>query len=89
VPLQLILVLLLSFVLVVVSVSLVVANGNQDQKAAATTYKIPGAPAPFDGSKGRQLHIVHISYLQEGEFMQMYRAGVEQQAAAFGMKVTL
>ncbi len=81
--------ILLSFVLVVASVGLVVANGNQDQKAAATTYKIPGAPAPFDGSKGRQLHIVHISYLQEGEFMQMYRAGVEQQAAALGMKVTL
>ncbi|TVR91669.1 MAG: LacI family transcriptional regulator [Spirochaetaceae bacterium] len=64
------------------------AGGGAEARRGPVT-DIPGAPAPFDGSTGRQLHIAHLSYLQEGEFMQMYRAGVEQQAALLGMRVTV
>lgn len=77
-----------ALVLVVVMSGMVFAGGRSEATAANVT-RIPGAPAPFDGSAGRQLHIAHLSYLQEGEFMQMYRAGVEAQAAALGMRVTL
>ncbi|MFH2113757.1 MAG: substrate-binding domain-containing protein [Spirochaetota bacterium] len=66
----------------------VFANGSQDSSGSGAT-KLSGAPAPFDGSRQKQLLIAHISYLQEGEFMQMYRAGVETQAAKLGMKVVL
>lgn len=78
---------------VVLVLSLIVTGtifaGGQREAAAGDVTNIPGAPAPFDGSTGRQLHIAHLSYLQEGEFMQMYRAGVEAQARALGMRVTL
>ncbi len=53
------------------------------------TFVSEDAPAPFDGSTGERLTIAHLSYLQEGEFMQMYRAGVEAQAAALGMDVVV
>jgi simple sugar transport system substrate-binding protein len=74
--------------LIAVAAGLAFAAGEQQAKGSNVT-KLAGAPAPFDGSAKKQLHIAHISYLQEGEFMQMYRAGVEKQAAALGMKVTL
>jgi len=64
------------------------AGGGAESRGGPVT-EIAGAPAPFDGSTGRQLHIAHLSYLQEGEFMQMYRAGVESQAALLGMRVTV
>ncbi len=60
-------------------------QGESDENVT----RIEGAPAPFDGSAGRQLHIAHISYLVEGEFMQMYRAGLEAQAQELGMRVTV
>lgn len=74
-------------VLMVIGLGLVFAGGQGESSENVTN--IPGAPAPFDGSSGRQLHIAHISYLQEGEFMQMYRAGVEAQARALGMRATV
>ncbi|MCG8480725.1 MAG: substrate-binding domain-containing protein [Spirochaetales bacterium] len=61
------------------------AQGESD----GNVTRIEGAPAPFDGSSGRELHIAHISYLVEGEFMQMYRAGLEAQARELGMRVTV
>ena len=76
--------LFLTLVLMLVS-SFTVFGGGEGEGKGEVTY-IEGAPAPFDGQK--PLHIAHISYLLEGEFMQMYRAGVETQAAALGMKVT-
>lgn len=79
--------LMIALVLAVAFTAVAVAGGRAESDEAVTD--IPGAPAPFDGSTGRQLHIAHLSYLQEGEFMQMYRAGVEAQAAALGMRVTL
>ena len=57
-------------VLMVVSTGLVFAGGQGESSENVTM--IEGAPAPFDGSSGKQLHIAHLSYLQEGEFMQMY-----------------
>ncbi|WP_018527034.1 substrate-binding domain-containing protein [Alkalispirochaeta alkalica] len=74
--------------LLIAGSGLLFAGGAGESRRGPVT-EIPGAPAPFDGSTGRQLHIAHISYLQEGEFMQMYRAGVEAQAAKLGMRVTL
>lgn len=79
--------LTIALVLMLAATGVVVAGGQGESDEPVTN--IPGAPAPFDGSTGRQLHIAHLSYLQEGEFMQMYRAGVEAQAAALGMRVTL
>lgn len=79
--------LTLALVLALVVTGAVFAGGSGEEGETITS--IPGAPAPFDGSTGRQLHIAHLSYLQEGEFMQMYRAGIEAQAAALGMRVTL
>jgi simple sugar transport system substrate-binding protein len=73
-------------ILLVATGGFLFAGGQQEGGGPIT--EIEGAPAPFDGSTGRQLHIAHISYLLEGEFMQMYRAGVEQQAAELGMRVT-
>ena len=75
-------------VVLMVAGSAQVFAGGRGESAAEVTM-IAGAPAPFDGSSGRQLHIAHLSYLQEGEFMQMYRAGVEAQARALGMRVTV
>lgn len=63
--------------------------GGQGEESGGPVTELPGAPAPFDGSTGRQLHIAHLSYLVEGEFMQMYRAGLEQQANELGMRVTV
>ena len=68
--------------------TLIFAGGQAESSDQAVT-RIEGAPAPFDGSTGRQLHIAHISYLVEGEFMQMYRAGLEAQAQELGMRVTV
>ncbi|TVR05394.1 MAG: LacI family transcriptional regulator [Spirochaetaceae bacterium] len=78
---------LLVLVVMIVFSGTIFAAGQRAGTGSVTN--IPGAPAPFDGSTGRQLHIAHLSFLQEGEFMQMYRAGVEAQAAALGMRVTL
>lgn len=80
--------LLISLMLILVAASLF-AGGQDETKKSGPVTILEGAPAPFDGSTGRQLHIAHLSYLVEGEFMQMYRAGVERQAAALGMKVTV
>ncbi len=74
-------------ILTVVGSGMVFAGGQGESDENVTM--IEGAPAPFDGSSGKQLHIAHLSYLQEGEFMQMYRAGVEAQARALGMRVTV
>lgn len=74
-------------VLTVIGTGVVFAGGQSESDENVTM--IEGAPAPFDGSSGKQLHIAHLSYLQEGEFMQMYRAGVEAQARALGMRVTV
>lgn len=73
----------LMMVMMLVASFAVFAGGQEE--SGDVTY-IEGAPAPFDGQK--QLHIAHVSYLLEGEFMQMYRAGVETQGTALGMKVT-
>ena len=62
------------------------AGGSAESGGSEDLTLIEGAPAPFDGQK--KLHIAHISYLLEGEFMQMYRAGIETQAEALGMRVT-
>ena len=48
---------------------------------------LPGAPAPFNGSK--QIHIALIRQMVEGEFMQMYRAGAQRQADLMGVKLTI
>jgi len=45
------------------------------------------APAPFNGKK--QIHIAMVRNLIEGEFMEMYRAGAERQAALMGIKLTI
>ncbi|MDA3951718.1 MAG: substrate-binding domain-containing protein [Spirochaeta sp.] len=74
-------------VIVLLVAGVVFAGGQGESKGPVT--ELPGAPAPFDGSTGRQLHIAHLSYLVEGEFMQMYRAGLERQANELGMKVTV
>ena len=60
------------------------ANGQQD---AAAGKGLPGAPAPFDGSK--QIHVALIRQMVEGEFMQMWRAGAEKQAELMGIKLTV
>ncbi len=59
------------------------ANGNSEKAGVA----LPGAPAPFDGSK--QVHIALVRQMVEGEFMQMWRAGAEQQAELLGVKLTI
>jgi len=59
------------------------AGGQQDNAGTALT----GAPAPFDGSK--QIHIALVRQMVEGEFMQMWRAGAEDQAELMGIKLTV
>ncbi len=76
--------LLFAMALMLVATFTAFAGGQGEQDEDVTF--IEGAPAPFNGEK--KLHIAHISYLLEGEFMQMYRAGIETQAAELGMKVT-
>ncbi len=62
------------------------ANGSKE--AGSTGGKgLPGAPAPFDGSK--QVHIALVRQMVEGEFMQMWRAGAEEQAKKLGIKLTV
>lgn len=80
--------IVLSLIILMIIGSGIAFAGGQGESDGPIT-EIEGAPAPFDGSTGRQLHIAHLSYLVEGEFMQMYRAGLEQQAAELGMKVTV
>lgn len=46
---------------------------------------LPGAPAPFDGSK--QPRIALVRYLSTGDFFQAYLTGVERQAAALGAEL--
>jgi simple sugar transport system substrate-binding protein len=79
---------LMLVLMLIIGAATVFAGGQSESRGGPVT-KIDGAPAPFDGSAGKQLHIAHLSYLVEGEFMQMYRAGVEQQADALGMRVTV
>lgn len=74
-------------IVLLLTAGMVFAGGQSESEGPVT--ELPGAPAPFDGSTGRQLHIAHISYLVEGEFMQMYRAGLEEQAEKLGMRVTV
>ncbi|MBI9103723.1 MAG: sugar ABC transporter substrate-binding protein [Spirochaetales bacterium] len=59
------------------------AGGQQDKAGTA----LAGAPAPFDGSK--QVHIALVRQMVEGEFMQMWRAGAEDQAELMGIKLTV
>ncbi len=59
------------------------AGGQQD----TTGTGLEGAPAPFDGSK--QVHIALVRQMVEGEFMQMWRAGAEDQADLMGIKLTV
>lgn len=53
---------------------------------ARAAAPLQGAPAPFDGKK--QIHIALIRQMVEGEFMQMWQAGAERQAALLGIKLT-
>ena len=59
------------------------ASGAQ----AADKVTLKGAPAPFDGKK--QLHFALIRQMVEGEFMQMWQAGAQRQAALLGVKLTV
>ncbi len=54
---------------------------------ARAEVALKGAPAPFDGKK--QLHLALIRQMVEGEFMQMWQAGAERQAAMLGVKLTV
>jgi simple sugar transport system substrate-binding protein len=58
--------------------------GGDSEKAGVA---LPGAPAPFDGSK--EVHIALVRQMVEGEFMQLWRAGAEQQADLMGIKLTV
>jgi len=49
--------------------------------------QLKGAPAPFNGKK--QLHFALVRQMVEGEFMQMWQAGAERQAALLGVKLTV
>ncbi len=60
-----------------------VATGAQ----AVDKVNLKGAPAPFDGKK--QLHFALIRQMVEGEFMQMWQAGAQRQAALLGVKLTV
>jgi simple sugar transport system substrate-binding protein len=74
-------VMLLMFALIV---SGAFAGGQQEGGGDGDDVTmLEGAPAPFDGSE--KLTIAHVSYLLEGEFMQMYRAGAEAQAELMDM----
>lgn len=59
------------------------------KKADAASGKVvlKDAPKPFDGSK--EIHIALIRQMVEGEFMQMWQAGAESQAAQLGIKLTV
>lgn len=59
------------------------ANGKSEKAGAG----LAGAPAPFDGSK--KVHIALVRQMVEGEFMQMWRAGAEEQAKLLGVKLTI
>ena len=48
---------------------------------------LKGAPAPFNGKK--QVHFALVRQMVEGEFMQMWQAGAERQAALLGVKLTV
>ena len=59
------------------------AGGGSEKPGMA----LPGAPAPFDGSK--EVHIALVRQMVEGEFMQLWRAGAQQQADLMGIKLTV
>lgn len=58
--------------------------GGDSEKAGVA---LPGAPAPFDGSK--EVHVALVRQMVEGEFMQLWRAGAQQQADLLGIKLTV
>ena len=62
------------------------ANGS-NEAGSAGKKGLAGAPAPFDGSK--QVHIALVRQMVEGEFMQLWRAGAEDQAKKLGIKLTV
>lgn len=66
-----------------ISIACVLALAGSIARADA----LKGAPAPFDGKK--QIHIALIRQMVEGEFMQMWQAGAERQAALLGVKLTV
>jgi simple sugar transport system substrate-binding protein len=68
-------------IVLVLVVSGAFAGGEKEAEGEATFLE--GAPAPFDGTE--RLTVAHVSYLLEGEFMQMYRAGAEAQAQLMNM----
>lgn len=59
------------------------ASGDKEETGMA----LPGAPAPFDGSK--EVHIALVRQVVEGEFMQLWRAGAQEQADLMGIKLTV
>ncbi len=69
--------------LMLVVAAMAFANGNSEKAGMA----LPGAPAPFDGSKA--VHIALVRQMVEGEFMQLWRAGAQQQADLLGVKLTV
>lgn len=75
--------LLVGFLMVLIA-GMAFANGSSEKKAGVA---LPGAPAPFDGSK--EVHIALVRQMVEGEFMQMWRAGAEEQAKLLGVKLTI
>jgi len=66
------------------STTAIAASFLMHASASAETAK---APPPFDGKK--QIHIAMVRNYTEGEFMEMYRAGAERQAALMGIKLTI
>jgi len=73
----------LVLLLMLVVASMAFAGGDKEEGAMA----LPGAPAPFDGSK--EVHIALVRQMVEGEFMQLWRAGAQQQADLMGIKLTV
>jgi simple sugar transport system substrate-binding protein len=73
----------LVLLLMLVIASMAFAAGDKEEGGMA----LPGAPAPFDGSK--EVHIALVRQMVEGEFMQLWRAGAQQQADLMGIKLTV
>ena len=69
-------------ILISLACALALAGSNARAEGA-----LKGAPAPFDGKK--QIHLALIRQMVEGEFMQMWQAGAERQAALLGVKLTV
>lgn len=74
-------------VLLIVFVVLGAMTGCKKKEVSVVAGGLPGAPAPFDGSK--KVHIALVRQMVEGEFMQLWRAGAQQQADLMGIKLTV